>query len=187
MLDTSKLEQLIGKNIKEVRNSKQWSLARLSRECGISSSTLSQYENSGKLPNLITAAKIANALQVSIDRLFYGDENILFINTASSEGRKIVNSVYKLWEMGVANYYENLTNVYGSSGSTEGPRDIYLHILKYPFQIKRLINSLNEFSAKKNTFEEPDKYLEMILSSIANEINEEIKKERKKENEKKKK
>ena len=171
MLDTSRYEKLIGKNIKEVRNSKKWSLAKLSEECGISSSTLSQYENSLKVPNLITSGKIAN-------RLFYGDENISFINSAPNEGRQIVNCVYKLWEMGVADYYENIFSGYSSNGSVDGPRDIYLHINKYPFQIKRLVNSLKEFRSKKNTFEEPDKYLEMILSSIANEINEEMEKER---------
>ena len=91
----------IGKNIKEVRNGLGYSQEKLARMCDISNSTLSAYENSKKIPNLITIAKIAKALGVSIERLYYGDENISFINTVPDEGRKIVNCVYVLWEMRV--------------------------------------------------------------------------------------
>ena len=61
---------------------------------------------------------------------------------------------------------------------------IYLFTVKHTMSIRRLINSLNEYRDKKNTYPEPEKYLEMILSSVANEINKEI--EYEKENDKQK-
>ena len=40
--------------------------------------------------------------------------------------------------------------------------------------IRRLINSLNEYRDKRDTYPEPEKYLEFLLSSVANEINKSI-------------
>ena len=47
--------------------------------------------------------------------------------------------------------------------------------------ILRLLKSLNEFSMKKDTYTDPDTYLEMLLSSVAAEINQEIADEKQRE------
>ncbi len=124
---------------------------------------------------MTTIATIARALDVSIERLYYGDDNNAFINTVSDDGRKIVNSIYLLWNLGVISYFENYSyDMYECSENVK-PKGVYLYIREYETQIKRFINSLNEFEKIKKTYQEPDKYLEMLKDSIANEINHEIK------------
>ena len=54
--------------------------------------------------------------------------------------------------------------------------------IKYSQSIKRLINGLNEFKDQKDTYENPEAYLEMFLSSVAKEINLQIENERKLKN-----
>ena len=170
----------IGGNIKEVRLGLGYSQEKLANMCEISNSTLSAYENSKKIPNLITIAKIAKALGVSIERLYYGDENISFVNTVPDEGRKIVNCVYVLWDLGVIHYFENFMSPGMSMGYPgEGERNgFFLDIARHPMSIRRLINSLNEYRCRENTYAEPEKYLEILLSSVATEINHEIEKDK---------
>lgn len=90
----NKLEEGIGKNIREVRLEHGLSQETLAEKCGFSNTTLSAYENSRKIPNLTTIAKIAKQLNVRIERLYYGDENSSFIESESDDGKKIVNSIY---------------------------------------------------------------------------------------------
>ena len=177
-------EDYIGENIREVRLSKGLSQQAVAEKCGFSNTMLSQYENGKKTPGLFTTAKIAKALGVSIDRLYYGDENKAFISTSPDEGRKIVNCFYALWEMGIIDYYENFVyNDYSSFDDKNKKRKqgIYLNILKYPDSIKRLIESLNGFKARKETYQTPEQYLEMILDSVAVEINHLIERDKQEE------
>ena len=51
------------------------------------------------------------------------------------------------------------------------PQGVYLYLRKYETPIKRFINSLNEFSNNKDTYPNPEQYLEMLKSSVATEIN----------------
>ena len=51
---------------------------------------------------------------------------------------------------------------------------MFLGISLYSSSIKRLVKQLNEYRDNKHTYAEPEKYLEMILSSVATEINREI-------------
>ncbi len=172
-------EEVIGKNIKSERIKKGWSQSRLSNECGIANTVISAYENGKKTPGLDSVARIATGLGVSIDRLCYGDESESFINSVPDEGRKIVNCIYTLWSMGIISYYEN----WGQNGYSATPvseiRGAYLCVREYYIQISRLINRLNDFNQNKNTFPDPDVYLENILSSVAKEINDIISKKRK--------
>lgn len=174
-------EAQIGKNIKEVRQGLGYSQEKVASLSGISNSTLSAYENSKKIPNLITIAKIARALDVSIERLYYGDDNISFVNSVPDEGRKIVNCIYVLWKYDVIQYYEIFMPTMMSMGyiDMEDKNGFYLRINKYHMSIKRLINSLNEYRNNINTYAEPEKYLEILLSSVATEINQEIQEDNK--------
>ena len=74
-----RFEKKIGENIRDVRQEKKLSQDALAKKCGFSNTTLSSYENSRKIPSLSTIAKIAKNLDVSIERLYYGDDNNAFI------------------------------------------------------------------------------------------------------------
>ena len=166
----------IGKNIRAARSEKGLSQQALAEKCDFSNTTLSAYETGKKTPGLITTAKIANALGVSIERLYYGDENISFINSVPDNGRKIVNSLYLLWEKGVICYNpfagDNLARMDRLYGN-ENPEDTIL-LSRHINPVLRLVKSLTEFSDKRETYADPDAYLEMLLSSVAEEINREI-------------
>ena len=123
-----KREKMIGKHIREVRLEKKLSQEALADKCGFSNTTLSSYENNRKTPSLSTIAKIAKKLGVSIERLYYGDENNAFIISEPDGGKKIVNSVYFLWKSGVIYYFENYMSGIISAEflqSDEDPRGIH--------------------------------------------------------------
>lgn len=166
-------EEMVGKHIREARKKRGLSQVKLAKASDISSSTLSAYENSKKIPNLITSAKIARSLGVPIDWLYNGDESVAFINSSKDEGRKIVNCIHVLWELGVINYYDDRSSgsfygntAYGGSGS-----NCYLTITNYALPITRLIGRLNEYRENEDTYSEPEQFIEMQLASIATEIN----------------
>ena len=172
-------EQEIGKNIREARKEAGLSQEKLANRCGFSNSTLSAYETSKKIPNLITAAKIASSLNTSIDRLCYGDENRSFITQASSEGRKIVNAFYLLWEKGVLDHDVNFTGMYPDYFSDkEKKKKFNLLVVKYAEPIRCLVSGLNDFKSREEMYEEPEKFLEMHLSAIAKQIDLEIEREK---------
>ena len=104
----STYEDNIGSNIREVRQKRRYSQEKLAELCGISNTTLSAYENSKKIPNLTTVAKISRSLGVSIERLYYGEKAVQ-VNDEPDEGKRIVNAVYTLWSLGVISYYESYT------------------------------------------------------------------------------
>jgi transcriptional regulator with XRE-family HTH domain len=58
------------KNLKTLRNQKDWSQERLAREANISYHTLIKLEQSGITnPRIETVIKLADALEVSLDKL----------------------------------------------------------------------------------------------------------------------
>lgn len=168
-----KFKKGIGNNIREIRKEQKLSQEKLADMCGFSNTTLSAYENSRKIPNLETIACIAKQLNVSIERLYYGDENNSFIKSESDDGKKIVNSLYLLWNLGVIDYYpSNMTGLY--LGEVDQSKGYFLYIRNYIEPVKRFINSLNEFKQKKETYSDPEKYLDMLKNSVAIEINNQI-------------
>lgn len=174
--------QSIGKNIREVRNEKGLSQQALAEKCGFSNTTLSSYENSKKIPGLVTIATIAQNLGVSIERLYYGDENNAFINSVADDGRKIVNSVFLLWEKRVIFYNDSNPHTMGVNMINRNENvDSIVLLSNHATPVLRLLKSLNEFSLKKDTYTDPDTYLEMLLSSVAAEINQEIAYEKQRE------
>lgn len=58
------------KNLKKIRNKKEWSQEKLAREANISYQTLIKIERGGiKNPKIETTIKLAKALGVSVDDL----------------------------------------------------------------------------------------------------------------------
>ena len=166
-------EDKIGFNIRDARQRKRYSQEKLASLCGISNTMLSAYENSKKIPNLTTVAKIARSLEVSIERLYYGEEAAP-VGNEPDEGKRIVNAVYTLWSMGVISYYESYTAGVMIHYDQKEAIGTMLVLNRYKEQIRRLIGLLDEFKIRRSTYPEPEKYLEMILASVATEINEEI-------------
>ena len=169
----STYEDNIGSNIREVRQKRRFSQEKLAELCGISNTTLSAYENSKKIPNLTTVAKISRSLGVSVERLYYGEKAVQ-VNDEPDEGKRIVNAVYTLWSLGVISYYESYTAGVMIHYDQSEAIGTMLVLNKFKDQIRRLIGLLDEFKIRRNTYPDPQKYLEMVLASVATEINEEI-------------
>ena len=61
--------QELADRIIELREEREWNQARLARESKITAAALSQIEKGGRMPTLSVTAKLADALNVSIDDL----------------------------------------------------------------------------------------------------------------------
>lgn len=154
---------LIGNNIRSARKNKNWAQTDLARATGIANTVISAYERGKKAPGLETLAIIASALEVSLDQLYYGDENEAFINKATDVGTKVVNSIYMLWILGVIGHGNRLTRMVNENKMVFNT--------PYDATIKRLINALEEYASRKETFADPDVYLDQLKKSCAKEIN----------------
>lgn len=98
-----------------------------------------------------------------MDQLYYGDENEAFINKATDVGTKVVNSIYMLWILGVIGHGNKLTRMVNENKMVFNT--------PYDATIKRLINALEEYASRKETFADPDVYLDQLKKSCAKEIN----------------
>ncbi|MBR5712249.1 MAG: helix-turn-helix domain-containing protein [Lachnospiraceae bacterium] len=174
MTDTDARERAIGGNIREARLRLRWSQEELATRCGIANTTLSAYENSKKIPNLTTVAKIAKSLGVSIEQLYYGEDASLAGSVPLDEGRSIVDSVYRLWKAGIITYYENFTAGVMIHYDQNEPVGTMLVLCRFQDVIKRLVLALNEFRDRRSMYSDPDRYVELLLSSYAMEINREL-------------
>jgi transcriptional regulator with XRE-family HTH domain len=153
----------IGKNIREARAKNNLTQRALSEKAQMSQTQLSDYENGNKTPSLFSLAKIAKALNTTIDELFYGDASVSFITSAPDKGSIIVNSFVALWEKDVIDTYSTLND------PEIDEREVILE--NYSYAIRRLFENLDEFETNKNTYTNPDEYLKYVKQSVANEIN----------------
>ena len=165
----------IGTNIKEVRKQRGISQEKLSVLCGISNTLLSAYENNRKKPGIDILAKIAKNLEVSIERLYYGDENSSFIESETDEGKKIVSSLYFLWTREVIDYQKVKSLEYSMYSI---PTDHMVVVSRFQQATARLVTSLRDFQLLKNTYDDPEAYLKVLFSSVATEINKLIEREK---------
>ncbi len=65
-------EDLIGDRITELRNEKDWSRSELSRQSGVSLSSLNMYERKERMPGAREIRKLSDCLDVSADYLLFG-------------------------------------------------------------------------------------------------------------------
>ena len=72
-------ELLTGKSIRSARNDKGWSQTKLAEVSGIQNTLISAYETGRKEPGVHTLATLARALEVPMEQLYYGDENVAFL------------------------------------------------------------------------------------------------------------
>lgn len=153
----------IGRNIRLVRKENGITQRELADRAQMSPTQLSDYENDKKEPGLYSLARIARALNKSIDELFYGDKSISFITSATDKGSTIVNCLVELWDNKVLDIYSTLY-------SSEVENDEVV-LGKHTYAIRRLLENLYEFDQNKGTYPNPEDFLEMIKRSVANEIN----------------
>lgn len=62
-------------NLRVVRTSKNIMQSALAKECGISVRTLIRYENGERLPDVVTALRLARALGTTVEELFPLEED----------------------------------------------------------------------------------------------------------------
>ncbi len=155
-------EALIGTRIRDKRIKKGISQQKLSSITGIQNTTISAFENGGRTPSLYNLASIAQALDVTIDELYFGDSSKAFIESAPNKGAKIANCIYELVKEGVISA--------PIAGKTPIRNDTLL-VNRYILQIQRLVNNSEEFFLKKNTYSNPDEFSKQMVESVANEIN----------------
>jgi putative transcriptional regulator len=60
-----------GNNLKKIRKNMRISQEEVARRCGIAFSTYARIENGKELPSIVTALLIADALNESIEKLFF--------------------------------------------------------------------------------------------------------------------
>ena len=158
-------KKLVGGNIKSARAERGMTQSALAQKAEISQTQLSDYENGNKLPGLNSIAKIAMALEKNIDELCYGDASMSPITTALNKGDVIVNCFVALWEQGAID----------TVGSTNGSNSGYdrIKLKSHANGIKRLMDNLYEFEIRRDTYADPEGYLEYVKQSISSEINQE--------------
>lgn len=157
-------KKAIGERILNARKSKGLTQARLSALTKIPDSSISEFEKGRKMPGIDSFAKLAVALDATIDQLYFGDGSTSFIEKSTSKGSKIVNCIYELYQEGIIN------------DTTRDMRDenFYLDVVRCRRQIDRLIDNLNQFESVQDTFPDPELYIEQLKGSVAKQINDEL-------------
>lgn len=128
---------------------------------GISTSQLSSYENGKQMVGLVTLAKIAIALDTSIDRLYFGAPSEAFLNETEDFGKTVVNCFKKLREIGV------VTNVNQGAMSLEGSA----RLKTCGYELTRMFSALRDFEHRKEYYPDEQVFLDQLYASVANEIN----------------
>ena len=67
--------ELLGKNIRNRRKEKNFTLEQLAERLDVSTTFIGQIERAKGIPSLETLVKIANVLEISADSLLFGDLN----------------------------------------------------------------------------------------------------------------
>lgn len=157
-------EPQLGENIRNARQKKDWTQKELQEASDISVPTISAYENNRKRPSLDTLARIAKALDTSIDELYYGTKGGRRIANYDSLGALVVSNIRSLWDSGALVGYAKNEDPIFTTGLT----------LKAGLApaVVRLIDNLIDYEKNKATFSSPDVYLNQVLDSAVNEIDE---------------
>ena len=120
------------------------------------------------MPGLDSVIRIANALDITVDRLCYGDGASSLINEPVDEGRKIVNCVEYLIRAGI------LKKIHPFSSEMNEKHKISIE--GHTIELSRFYDAVMDFQEKKHTYPDPESYYEQTMTSAANEINEKINK-----------
>lgn len=70
MLSKNRFTEIVGSNIKSIRNKKGWSQDKLSAECGFYRTYINLVETAKRTPSSYTLYRIAKALGKPVDDLY---------------------------------------------------------------------------------------------------------------------
>ncbi len=167
MKEISQLE--LGKRIKSAREKLNMSQFSLYEKTGISTTQISAYENGKKCLGLQTLAKIASALGLSLDELYYGSASSKPISASANKGELIVNCIYALYEEGVIRpLIRQKANEYVGMGA-----EYYYRIgfSKFVDVLDDLVQKLKDFQDNKDNYPDPDSFKNQLLAAAAKQIN----------------
>ena len=94
--DNALTENSVLHRIKYFLEFKHWSIYKLSKESGLSYSSLNNIFNRNTCPSVMTLEKICNGLQISLSDFFAYGENPLQSDELTNEEQEIVNSYRSL-------------------------------------------------------------------------------------------
>ncbi len=161
-MDDKWRKEAIGKRIRAIREELQLSQKALGKATGIKGSMISDFERGVREPSTANLAKIAHALYSTMDELYFGDESNIMLQT-TNYGMKIVNCFTELM------LDEAIGEVDEDVSSNSGP--YYIPLWNDGWAVKRLLDHIHEFKRNRNTYPDPEIFLDQIKQSVANEIN----------------
>lgn len=158
----------VGKNIRAFREASGKTQQQIAEAASIQTTQLSTYETGSRLPNIDTLARIAKALDKSIDELYYGKGTNTSVQQAASYGHQIVDSIVLLFNYGVIGEViedAEITDSYRNRVKFDA-----IELNAYLYQINRLIRFLCDFRRSRDTFSDPEGQLRGMCESVAKEI-----------------
>lgn len=167
----------LGKRIRQAREKLNMSQFQLHEKTGISTTQISTYENGKKGVGIHVLAKIAPALGLSLDELYYGTADHRPISTATNVGELIVNCIFALYEQGVicslCHVRENEFVGIGLEYTYKIGFDAFADVLN------DLVLKLSDFDENQDNYPEPENFKKQLLAAAAKRINTEIKTQQK--------
>ena len=162
----------LGKRIKDARERLKMSQFTLYEKTGISTTQISAYENGKKNLGLATLAKIASALGLSLDQLYFGSESSKPINLSANKGELIVNCIYALYKEGVIRCLpRQKANEYVGMG---GEYYYRIGFSNYLGVLDDLVIKLKDFDGDEDDYPDPEGFKKQLLAAAAKKINDSI-------------
>lgn len=78
-------QQFFGENLRKLRKRKGLTQSQVAEKLGVTQSNIGGYETGKNLPSLFNLLELAKLLEVSLDKLIYGDES-KFIDVSTLDG-----------------------------------------------------------------------------------------------------
>lgn len=158
----------VGANIKKYRESQHKTQQQIAEAVNIQTSQLSAYENGKRTPNIDTLARIAKALEVSIDELYYGGSSSSQPGALLSEGHLIARAMSDLYNNGVLGRVVCGAETHDAYGETF--RFNCITISGHLKAVDRLLKLLADLKNNRDTYSDPENRLNEICESVAKEI-----------------
>ncbi|GAB3156840.1 hypothetical protein GCM10027290_55660 [Micromonospora sonneratiae] len=75
--EAARLAAELGRGVRELRESRGWSLAQLSQVAGMTPSAIARFETGGTMPTLLVLVRLARALDTSLAVQFQDGDAVL--------------------------------------------------------------------------------------------------------------
>lgn len=164
----------IGKRIQSQRKKLGYTQDKLSKMTDISVPQISSFENGIRTPGLTNIAKIAQALNTTIDELYFGSYSFKPISSSKNKSELIVNCVAALFDEGVIRIIQKEEPDYSYG---QEPRIIgEIGISEFRYELENFIEKLNDFEFNKENIDNPEIFKKQLLALTINRINNDLKK-----------